>query len=944
MPAGRAAGNIGNPMKARPVPPLRGRGTQLAAVRRHLERARTGVGSVVVIEGAAGLGKTALLHAAERAAAELGFRTGRGTADPIDAAVDLAALLEALFDGERPLLDRAALSAVHTSTEQRFWRLYDIEALLEQAALGGPLLICLDDLQWADNGTAAALRTLPQRLMDLPVVWLLATRPEQGSAAVTAALAEVADGGADVVRLMPLDEQAVVQIVADILHAEPDGPLLSSAQRTEGNPFLLVEFVRGIEQEGIVAVESGRARLLDDQLPGRVSDDMRRRLARLSGPAIRVAAGAASLGRRLSVPDLAAISGYSVPELVLPIRELVQAGILAQSRERLVFGHDLIRAAVRSDVPAAVRRALDRQGAEVLLARGALPVEVATQLAASAEPGDDVAISTLLKAAEALSTTDPAASADLADRGLRLIVGEHALRGPLVAQRVISLFAAGLGRQAEQFADTALRQALPAEQEADVRLSVASMFDLAADTRADNARAALALPGVPADPRAWLAGLLFHNLVVAGRTDDALDAVDELRGIVEAGAAREGRFAFELAHAGLDYQLFRFDSALRHLDAGARIGTSADVSKRLAGYFRCWPLLALDAFEDADAAADEGIAAATRDRQNWALHIFETWKGLQALETGRLADAAAALEGRYQPAEADRIVSVINAAALAGLGRVRIRTADTRGAREVAGMCRVVAKAAAPAPRRHATWFLATLAMSSGDTRGAHEHLCSQGTDERLAIFPLFPHDVGVDPELVRIAMAVEDDELVAHAVAVAEQRSGQNPRVRSHAASAAHVRALARHDVVELESAVRILREVPRPLALASALEDLGRMRLDEGATAAAVDAFDQALGLCSAHGAAWDTARIRSRLRELGVRRRLVAAQGPRTGWPSLTDAERQVAGLVTEGRTNREIAEQLFVSPHTVNAHVRRIFEKLQIKSRMELVRTAGRGQGG
>jgi DNA-binding CsgD family transcriptional regulator/tetratricopeptide (TPR) repeat protein len=930
-------------MNAHTLPQLRGRGAQLAVLRRHLERARTGLGSVVVIEGAAGLGKTALLRAAEHLAADLSFRCGRGTADPIDGVVELAVLLEALFDAERPLLDRTVLSAAQASREERFWRLYDIQALLEQAALDGPVLICLDDLQWADNGTAAALRVLPQRLADLPVVWILSTRPGRGSAAIGAALSEIVDSGAEIIQLAPLDQRAVAEVVADMLCAEPDQRLLSSAERTGGNPFLLVEFVRGIEQEGIVTIESGRARLLDERLPERAGEGMRRRLAALSSAAVRVVTGAASLGRRLNAADLAAMSGYALAELVAPIQELVQAGILTEVGERLEFGHDLIRAAVRAETPAAVRRALDRQGAAVLLARGALPVEVATQLAASAEPGDDVAADTLLDAAESLSSTDPAASADLAERGLDLVLGEHALRGPLVARRALSLFAAGQAEQAETFADTALRQALPPAQEAEVRTSIATMFDLAADVRADNARTALALPEVPTDSRSELAALLFHNLVVSGRTDEALKALDELREIIEAGSAREGRFAFELAHAGLDYQLFRFDSALHRLDAGARIGTSADVSKRLAGYFRCWPLLAIDAFEEADRAADEGIASATRDRQNWALRIFETWKGLQALETGRLADAATALEGRYRPGEAHRIVSVINAAALAGLGRVRIRTGDARGAREVAGMCRVVAEVAAPGPRRHATWFLATLAMSSGDTHKAHRQLCEQGTEERLAIFPLFPHDVGFDPELVRLAMAEHDDELVSRAVAIAELRSERNPHVRSHAAIAAHVRGLARHDVRELEFAAIALREVPRPLALASVLEDLGRTRLAEGATAAAVEAFDQALALNFAHGAAWDAARVRGRLRRLGVRRRLVVPTDTRTGWPALTAAERQVAELIIEGRTNREVAEQLFVSPHTVNTHVRRIFEKLQVRSRVELVRTAETEKG-
>ncbi len=86
---------------------------------------------------------------------------------------------------------------------------------------------------------------------------------------------------------------------------------------------------------------------------------------------------------------------------------------------------------------------------------------------------------------------------------------------------------------------------------------------------------------------------------------------------------------------------------MRRLDAGDRIGTSANVSQRLAHYFRCWPLAALDRFGEARAVADAGVASATEDRQNWALHIFETWRGLQELQAGRLPEAAAALEGSF---------------------------------------------------------------------------------------------------------------------------------------------------------------------------------------------------------------------------------------------------------------------------------------------------------
>ena len=767
-------------MAALPSLPIRGRDAQLAVIDERLEQARDGIGSVVVIEGGSGLGKTRLLQAAWITAEGMAFRAGRGMADPIDSVVELAPLMEALFGADPPLVDRSALRDVHAMPEQRFWLLRDIEALLDQAALAHPLLICLDDMQWADSGTAAALRQLPRRLANRPIAWLVTTRPGQGSPQLVASLAELVDAGADQLRLGPLQQDAVAQVAADILQAEPDAELRRQAERVRGNPFLLVEFLRGLDEERLVAVTDGRATLVTDRLPSRVSDTMRDRLSRMPEPAERVATAAASLGRRFTVDDLAALSGLSVPELLPPIRSLMQADLLTEFDGRLTFGHDLIRDAVRASVPTAVRRALDRRGADVLLARGALPVEVATALATSAEPGDEVAIAVLADAAEVLGATDPAASAELAQQALALTSAHDPRRGPLVARRAISLFAAGLAEEAKRFANTVLRQALPPPQEAQVRLSIASMFALAPDARADNARQALALPGLPEDLRAWLKAIVLHNLVVAGRTDQAVAEATAARAAAEASPTAESRFAIELAESGLDYQLFRFSLALQRLDAAARVGTSEDVRARLAWYFRCWVLVALDRFGDASAVADDGIAAAQRDRQNWALHIFETWKGLQDVLAGRLTNAAVALDGRFSRRDAHLVVGIIDAAGVSGLGRLKIHVGDERGAGEVAQISEVMLQATAPGVQRHAAWHLAAHAMALGNARDAHRWLCALGETERLSIFPLFPHDIANDPELMRIALAVGDDELVAQTVAAAEQRHQLNPQVRS--------------------------------------------------------------------------------------------------------------------------------------------------------------------
>jgi len=747
--------------------------------------------------------------------------------------------------------------------------------------------------------------------------------------------------GADKIVLGPLDQAGVAQVARDVLLADPDSGLLKMAERAEGSPFLLVELLSGLREEGLVRIESGRAVLAASQIPHRISESMRARLERLSDSARQVATVAAALGRRFSLDDLAAMLGRSPSALLGPVEELIHHGFLVERDEKLAFNHDLTLEAVRASLSVSVRRALDRQAAALLMAGGALPVEVATQLAASAEPGDELAIATLLKAAEALGPTDPVAASDLSQRALELAPRKHPLRGPLVAQTAVWLHAAGRASEAKAFADTALREVLPPQQEAEVRLSIASMIALSHDVRAEAGRQALALPGLRADLRARHLAILFYNLVTAGRLEEARIGLDEAKIAVQQAHDVDGQFVLELAESALAYAEGRFGQGLELVEASLRTSlySSDDARGRVAHQWRCDVLTMLDRLDEALQMSIDNVAAAQRDRQGWALGLFETGRGRQLLQMGRLSDAAAALEARFTPDVAPQVASVLDAAGVVALGRVALHIGDQPLRRRAKEIAQVMLDQSVPSVRHHAAWLLALLAMAEGDAARAHRWLCALGEDERTSIVPLFPMDVADEARLVHIALAAQDHELGVAAGAAAQRRARLNPSTRSIAAAAKHASGLLKHSRQDLADAVELYDGGPRPLALALALEDLGDASVESGATQEGLDAYGLALELYTRTGAAWDAGRIRGRLRALGVRRRLVSAPRPERGWAAMTDSELAVARLVADGLSNREVAERLFVSPHTVNSHLRHVFGKLDVNSRVELTRLAG-----
>jgi DNA-binding CsgD family transcriptional regulator/tetratricopeptide (TPR) repeat protein len=917
---------------------IQGRESELRLIGARLDEVASGSGDVIVVEGASGIGKTRLLLEAVRDAKRRGMRFGVAMAEPGERTVELAVLLGALFDGPEPLLHRTAIPSIRGEPGQRFWLLRDLEVLLERAAASRPLVIVIDDAQWADAGTAAALRSLPRSLAASAIAWLIAWRPSPESAPDAAsAIEHLKRNGATVITLGPLDEAATARLAAELLGGEPDEHVLNLVEQAAGSPFLLVETLLGLREEDRIRVVDGRAQVLDGRLPDRVRSGMRERLGRLSRPANEAVTVAASLGRTFRFAELAETLGWQPSALLGPVGELMETTLLVERGERLAFWHDITRGAVRETIATSARRALDRWAAEVLLRSGALPIEVATQLAASAEPGDEVAVSTLLDAAKTLVATDSATAAEFGRRALEISPSHHPLRGEIVSTTAIALHIAGNSDEAIAFADRALRETFPPAQEAEVRLSIAGMFAISPEIRISAGRLALALPEIPDVLRARHLACLYHNLVTSGRSDEAR----AMQGVTDEAIGPSGdvraSFTLHLAESAVEYAEDAFGAAKELVELAEREGIDAgdDQRLRLAHMWRGEILSVLDDNTDAFAVADRGLEAAKRDRQGWAYQMFETWRGRLQFQSGQLPAARSTLEPRFADEDGSHAMAVLDAAGVAALARLALHSGDAHQIRRLTDAAHVVFEQGTPAVRRHASWVLALFAAAQGDRASALRWSTAPSLQDGRPLLPRFPVDVTDEVHLARIAMSAGDSHLVAQTLAAVQRRRALNPGVKTIAAVEAQVSGLIEDRLEELARSVSLFEESPRRLALGSALEDYGRCltRTDrEGGVAV----LGRALELYLALGADWDARRVRGRLADLGVRRRIVATRGQGIGFASLTGAEAQIARLVSDGSTNREIADRLFLSPHTVNSHLRHIFAKLSINSRTELAR--------
>jgi predicted ATPase len=238
---------------------LRGREPQVDVLRGQLKALGAGRGSVVLVTGPAGAGKTMLLSEAASLAPDKGVRVFCGGGDPAARAVPLGAIVDALVSAEDPPVDPGRLHDLSRSPDQRLWLLRELQESLEKAAHRSPLLIVIDDLQWADAATGGALATLSRRLATHRIAWLLALRDGELPEAAGEAVSRLKAAGAAEVRLGPLDEAAVAEVAHDMLGGEPDTALRQVLTRADGQPFLLTELLSGLRDEHLVRVADGTA-------------------------------------------------------------------------------------------------------------------------------------------------------------------------------------------------------------------------------------------------------------------------------------------------------------------------------------------------------------------------------------------------------------------------------------------------------------------------------------------------------------------------------------------------------------------------------------------------------------------------------------------------------------------------------------------------------------
>ncbi|MBV9000903.1 MAG: AAA family ATPase [Solirubrobacterales bacterium] len=927
------------------------RDAALARIDQRLLDAMGGDGSLLLLEGPAGIGKTRLVIAAGRRGRELGIQalSARGSELEQDFAYGLvrqlfeAPLLAASPSHRDELLAGAAGRAAalfgvarphddpaDALLDPSFAILHGLYWLCANLARRSALLLCVDDVHWADQASVRFLQYLARRLQELPIAVVAAARPAESHEGSPLPAALTADPSAEVLVLAPLSERAVAELVRLGLGEEVESVFAEACHEvTGGVPFLVQELVRTIAEEDIEPTATAASRVAA-LAPRTVSQSVVQRLSRLSSAARELARAAAVLGEA-DLRLAAGLAGVDSGAAATAADELAAAGILEPGRP-LRFVHPIVRAAVEADLSSGERAGLHAAAARRLASEGAAADRIAAHLLATDPAADDWVVDSLRAAAKiALANGAPDSAAAYLRRALAEAPSE-ALRPDILLDLGFAESYAG-DPQAAAHLEAALAAAADATAQVSITLALGRMLQIEGRVREsldvfDRTRARLS-----SDRRAALTlegAVLSAAVIDADTAEEAAPRIAELRRLADEDAdVPSSAFSMLAVAATMANEPAETAArlALRALEGAPRLLPEA-VDRPPFFYQACIALVFAERCEEALSRFDEALEDARRLGSLPHVLGLSCFRALPHLRIGNLAEAEA--DARTALETGPRLPGVHAALALA----VLLETLAERGELEAAE----AADRRYPLVQQFPTMIQAAWLLAARGKLRLAELRPATALDDLLAAGDLFTRLRSPSPTtpwrsdaaLAKLALdaRAEARTLAAEEVALAKEFGG--PRTLGLALRAAGLVEDGSRGIALLRQSVGVLAGSAARLEHARAMADLGAALRRAGQRADSREILRIALDLAHRRGAHALAQRTRTELIAAGGRpRRLILS-----GADSLTASERRVAQLAAAGLSNRDIAQHLFITTRTVEGHLTHAYQKLAITSRDQL----------
>ncbi len=902
---------------------LLGRVDERREIDQALARARSGASVVLALAGEPGIGKTALLgYAAEQAA---GMRLLRARGIESEAQIPFGSLFE-LIRPVLALLDKipapqaaaleAALALRPAAAQDRFAVGAATLSLLAACAEDAPVAVLVDDAQWLDGSSAAALLFAFRRIVADPIAVLVTVREGEPSLLDGTDLPVRRLGG------LSIDDAAAL---APGLSPEAVRRLY---QATAGNPLALRE----------LAGDAGDLMLAPEGAPVMVS-------ARISGAFLRRASQldleawqALLLAAISDTGDLATLE-RAAARLDIDLSGLAQAehaGLVSLGAGTVEFGHPLARSAVYADAPASQRRAAHRAMAAVLPDRDA--DRRAWHLAAAAAGTDEAASAALAQAAARSQDRSAYATGTAAFERAGRLTADGERRGWLLWQAAEAGWLAGLTEHAVVLLDEA--RALAGDPRTLIEVDRLAGHIAALRGPVMTGHAILTAAAARADPESAVTMLAeaASACFYAGNPAEMLAVAEKARAGLPAGSSERTRFLAAMA-LGMA-RIFGGDAAAGTESVHEAV-TLAENSAEVRDDLRLLPWLAIAPLFLRQASAGRSLLghALQTARARAAVGVLPLALNLIARDQATTERWAVA-EATYQEAidlareSGQRTELAFGLAGLAWLQARRGREADSRAsAAEALELCRWTGT------RLHEIWAMAALGeLELGLGDAARAVVLFERQQQLLDDLLITDPDLSPAAELVEGYLTSgrhDDAQRVAAQFSAAAEAKGQ-PWSQARALRAQGMLASEDGFAAVFERAISLHEQTPDAfeaartrLAFGQRLRRARNRMLAREQLRAAVDDFDRI-------GARPWADRARAELAATGeTNRRRDAA-----GIDDLTPQELQVALLLTSGKTTRETAAALFLSPKTVEYHLRHVYQRLEIHSREELAARLGR----